>query len=194
MNRAVVILLSALAASTAFATTYVRVEKDGTKTYSDRPIPGGTEVELQSAQTYSAPPSQTASTAARSKEQQLLAEMGDPIRYDSCALTPAAEQTFTNPESLSLSVALKPPRRVGDVVDLRLDGAPVGGENALSFLVKPVSRGTHMATVSVKDKYGRALCDASSTFYVFQPSLNSPTRQAPPPPPKPKPAPKPKGG
>ncbi len=32
---------SLCAVSTALATTYVRVEKDGTKTYSDRPIPGG---------------------------------------------------------------------------------------------------------------------------------------------------------
>ena len=34
----VILLGSLLAASAALATTYVRVEKDGTKTYSDRPI------------------------------------------------------------------------------------------------------------------------------------------------------------
>src|SRR5688572_3906768 len=51
------ILLGSLClVSTALATTYVRVEKDGTKTYSDRPIPGGQPVELQSAQTYTAAP------------------------------------------------------------------------------------------------------------------------------------------
>ena len=44
------------AATVALATTYVRVEKDGTKTYSDRPIPGGVPVEVQPAQGYSAPP------------------------------------------------------------------------------------------------------------------------------------------
>jgi hypothetical protein len=188
MKRAFAILLGSLALSTAmstaFATTYVRVEKDGTKTYSDRPIPGGTPIEIQSVQTYSAPAAPAQQSSAATREQQLLKDMGEVYRYESCALTPATEQTFTNPESVSLAVALKPARRVGDVVDLRLDGAPVGGANALSFLVKPVSRGTHTVTVAVKDSYGRALCDASSTFHVFQPSLNSPPRQAPP---KPKP-------
>jgi hypothetical protein len=187
MKRALVILLGSLAlsaTSTAFATTYVRVEKDGTKTYSDRPIPGGTPIEIQSAQTYSATPAQPSASTSVSREQQLVKDMGEAIRYDSCALTPTPEQTFTNPESISLTVALKPPRRVGDVVDLRLDGSPVGGANALTYLVKPVARGTHNVSVLVKDSYGRTLCDASSTFYVFQPSLNSPPRQAPP---KPKP-------
>ena len=37
----VLVLASLCVVSTAQATTYVRVEKDGTKTYSDRPIPGG---------------------------------------------------------------------------------------------------------------------------------------------------------
>jgi hypothetical protein len=186
MKRSLALITLSLAAATAFATTYVRVEKDGTKTYSDRPIPGGAPIEIQSAQTYSAPVSAAPAAPALSREQQLLKDMGEPIPYESCALTPATEQTFTNPESVSLAVTLKPPRRVGDVVDLRLDGAPVGGENALSFLMKPVPRGTHKVSVAVKDRYGRALCDASSTFYVFQPGLNSPARQAPPPKPKPK--------
>ena len=51
------LVLGSLIAVTAQATTYVRVEKDGTKTYSDRPIPGGQPIDVQPAQTYSAPPS-----------------------------------------------------------------------------------------------------------------------------------------
>ena len=184
MRRSLALITLSLAAATAFATTYVRVEKDGTKTYSDRPIPGGTPIEIQSAQTYSAPPAQSTATPAVSREQQLLKDMGEVMRYESCALSPTPEQTFTNPESVSLTVSLKPPRRVGDTVDLRLDGSPVGAPNTLSFLMKPAARGTHVVSVSVKDSYGRALCDGTSTFHVFQPSLNSPTRQ---PPPKPKP-------
>ena len=186
MNRAVVILLIALAASTAFATTYVRVEKDGTKTYSDRPIPGGAPVELQSAQTYSAPSSSAPSSSGTPSEQQSLKDMGDAFRYQSCAVTPAADQTFTNPESVSISVTLLPARRVGDAVELRLDGAAVGGPDAMSYLLKPVNRGSHTVTFSVKDRYGRALCSSSSTFHVFQPGLNSPARRAPPPKPRPR--------
>lgn len=187
MKRALVIfLLGSFAMSSAFATTYVRVEKDGTKTYSDRPIPGGQPIEIQSAQTYSSAPSTPAPrNAGLSSEQQLLRDMGEVFHYESCTLTPAAEQTFTNPEEVAVGAHLKPVLRVGDVVTLSVDGAPVGGTNTMSYVMKPAFRGAHSISLSVKDRYGRPLCDASSTFHVFQPTLNSPAR-VPPPKPKPK--------
>ena len=65
------VLGSLCIASAALATTYVRVEKDGTKTYSDRPMPGGQPVEVQPAQTYSAPPVAPGSSNLP-REQQLV--------------------------------------------------------------------------------------------------------------------------
>src|ERR1051326_368940 len=112
MKPAPWIVLAAPRGSAAFSTTYVRVEKDGTKTYSDRPIPGGQPIEIQSAQTYSAPSSPAAANSGAPSEQQLLKDMGDVFHYDSCALTPAADATFTNPESVSLGVTLRPHLRV----------------------------------------------------------------------------------
>jgi hypothetical protein len=188
MKRGLVILLGSLAlstaASSAFATTYMRVEKDGTRTYSDRPLPGGQPIEVQSAQTYSAPPASTQSGAGLPTEQRLLRDMDQTFRYESCALTPAADRNFTNPESVDVGVNLAPMLRPGDALTLTLDGAPIGGPETMSYVIKPVSRGSHTVAVSVKDRYGRALCNASSTFHVFQPSVNSPTRV---PPPKPRP-------
>ena len=188
MKRALVILLGSVALSTAmssaFATTYMRVEKDGTRTYSDRPIPGGQPIEVQSAQTYSAPSASAQSGAGLPTEQRLLRDMDETFRYGSCTLTPAAERTFTNPESVDVGVNLSPMLRPGDVLTLSVDGAPVGGPDAMSYVIKPVSRGSHTVAVAVKDRYGRVLCNSSSTFHVFQPSVNSPTRV---PPPKPRP-------
>src|SRR4030095_5614428 len=86
---------SLLAASVALGTTYVRVEKDGTKTYSDRPLPGGHEVEIQPAQTYSAPQTAPAPDSSRPREEQALIEAAN-FRYE-CALAPRADQTFQNP-------------------------------------------------------------------------------------------------
>jgi len=189
-TRLIVISIVSLLSATAFATTYVRVEPDGTKTYSDRPIPGGQPVELQSAQTYSSTPA-PASASGLPAEQQLLKDMGEAFRYDSCSLRPAPDQAFVNPEQVSVGVTLKPSLRAGDVVDLRVDGNSAG-QNSQSMTIKPVYRGSHTVTVSVKDRFGRQLCDSSTTFHVHQPSLNSPARQAPPPPPKPRPPPKPK--
>lgn len=194
MKRALVILLGSLALSTtiptAFATTYVRVEPDGTKTYSDRPIPGGQPIEIQTAQTYSAPSTAGQTQSALPLEQRLLGEM-DTFKYDSCALKPDNDQVFMNPESVAISVTTQPMQRVGDVVELRVDGASVGDPRTTSFLMKPVFRGTHTVTVVVKDRFGRALCNSTAAFHVHQPNLNSPTRKPPPKPPT-KPPPKPK--
>jgi hypothetical protein len=180
MKLSLVILLgSMLATSVTFATTYVRVEKDGSKTYSDRPLPGGKPVELEPAQTYSSPPSSVGSSSGNvPREQQLLREM-DNFRYTSCTLTPKNDETFTNPESVAVSLLLSPPLRAGDVVQVLVDGAPMGGLSIFSFAIPQPFRGAHAVTASVKDRYGKTLCSASTTFHVFRPSINSPARRSP---------------
>lgn len=172
-----------LVASAASATTYVRVEKDGSKTYSDRPIPGGQPVDLEPAQTYSAPPGSSAPSPSVPRETQLVREM-DNFRYESCEITPANDEQISNPQSVSIQVNIKPLLRVGDVVNLSLDGAVVSSSSVLSYVMTPANRGTHTVAVQVKDRYGRAVCSASSQFHVFQPGLNSPARRPPPAPPK----------
>lgn len=172
--KALLVLLGAVfLVSTAGATTYVRIEKDGTKTYSDRPIPGGQPVELESVQTYAAPERPSTPSAAMPPEQRLLQQMDD-FRYTSCGLTPENEATFTNPQRVPISVQLVPNLRPEDVVTLSVDGNVVS--RTLSHVLEPAHRGTHTIQFVVKDSYGRELCSASSTFHVFRPSLNMPRR------------------
>jgi hypothetical protein len=165
------------AASTTLATTYVRVEKDGTKTYSDRPLPGGQPVDLQPAQTYSAPPAPS-TPSSLPREQQLLNQVDD-FKYTSCATVPRQDETFTNPEVVNLGVTLQPAQRPGDVIELTLDGKVVGDGSGNHALMAPVDRGTHTVAAAVKDRFGRTLCSASSQFHVFRPSLNMPGRGLP---------------
>jgi len=206
MKRTLLVFLvgSLFVAAAAFATTYMRVEKDGTKTYSDRPLPGGQVIDITPAQTYSAPPpASTAGPSGVPLEQQLLGQM-DNFKYEGCELTPKSDETFTNPERVVVGVTVMPSLRVGDIVDLRIDGTPVGGPTTISHTMQPAFRGSHTVAVQVKDHFGRALCTSRSTFHVFRPSVNSPNRApsggaAPPPkpkppPPAPKPTPSPKGG
>lgn len=172
----VIFLGSILAASAALATTYVRVEKDGTKTYSDRPLPGGQPVDVQPAQSYSTPKPAYTAPSGLPREQQLLAGITD-FRYARCAVTPANDSTFTNPETVNVAVDLAPPLRPGDVLTLSIDGQPVSLPNALSFRMAPVFRGTHTASVIVKDIYGTTLCSGTTSFHVFRPSVNLPGRR-----------------
>jgi hypothetical protein len=175
MKRVILLLASSLCVVQALATTYVRVEKDGSKTYSDRPLPGGQEVDLQPAQTYSAPSASTPD-ASLPREQQLLKGITD-FRYSDCSLSPRNDETFTNPSSVSVSVSLLPALRPGDQVDLRVDGARVGGPTTLSFGVAQPFRGAHSVSLTIKDGYGKTLCTANTTFHVFRPSLNAPARR-----------------
>jgi hypothetical protein len=176
MKRLILLLGSLCMATAVLATTYVRVEKDGTKTYSDRPLPGGQPVELEPAQTYTPAPSQVPGTgnSRAPAEQRLLQEMDD-FSYSSCTISPSQDASFTNPQSVPIAVQLQPNLRPRDVVTLSVDGKVVG--NTLSHLLQPADRGSHSVQVSVKDSYGRELCSASTTFHVFRPSVNMPRRQ-----------------
>src|SRR5690349_7010326 len=193
MKRAFTIFGSLLAASSlAHATTYVRVEKDGSKTYSDRPLPGGQPVDIQPAQTYSAP-ANTSSNPSLTREQQQVMDAAS-FQYQ-CAITPRADETFQNPETVTLAVQLTPSLRPGDQVKFSMDGAEVPNEsNATSAAVQYPDRGTHTASVNVTDRSGKPLCNTSATFHVQRSNLNSPTRQRPNTPrPTPRPGPPPKG-
>lgn len=178
MKRLSLFLLASVCAASALATTYVRVEKDGSKTYSDRPIPGGQPVELATAQTYT--PSSTPNSALSSRvprEQQLLEQMDD-FSYASCALQPANDTTYTNPESVSVSFSLSPALVSTHTVVVTLDGQPLpGGPNSMSATLTTVYRGSHTVTAVVRNRYGKTMCEATSTFHVIRPSLNSPNRR-----------------
>lgn len=187
-RQSLVLLLGSLfAVSAALATTYVRVEKDGTKTYSDRPLPGGQPVELQPAQTYSAPPSGGYSDSQRPREEQLLQQ--DDFRYESCTVTPENNSTFQSPEAVTIEVSTSPSLRSGDVITMTVDGQPAGPPNTQSYTMSPVYRGTHTVGLSVADPNGKVVCNSTSVFHVQQPGTNSPARQAPPRPRPPRPTP-----
>lgn len=178
----VILLASVLAAPAVLAETYVRVEKDGTKTYSDRPLPGGQPVDIQPAQTYTPPPPPP--DPMRTPEQR-AAEEAPQFQYDSCQLTPRNDQTFFSPETINVQLTTVPQLRLGDEVRLAMDGAPLEGRT--SAVIDMPERGTHSITAQITDRSGRTLCSASSTIHVQRPGLNSPQRR---PPPRPTPRPR----
>jgi hypothetical protein len=178
MKRLPVILLASLFAVTAAATTYVRVEKDGTKTYSDKPIPGGKPIELEPAQTYSSQkPTVTTPRSNQPIEQQLLDQLED-FRYMSCDVSPANDTTYVNPERVVVEVRLTPELQSTHTLVLTVDGQPVpGGPNVRNATLTQVHRGTHTVAATVTNGYGQTVCSASASFHVQRPSLNSPARR-----------------
>jgi hypothetical protein len=191
MNRsfAAVLLVALFAVSTAMATTYVRVEPDGTKTYSDRPIPGGKPIDVQPAQSYTpVPVDPSTSVGASSSSSSGGGGQEEEFRYESCQITPGNDENFTNPESVSISATTNPPVRATDILVMTVDGQRANGPDGRSHVMMPVDRGTHTVSVTVTSREGRSMCTASSSFHVQRPSLNSPARPAPP-----RPTPRPRG-
>jgi hypothetical protein len=162
-------------ASAALATTYVRVEKDGTKTYSDRPLPGGQPIDLEPAQSYSSP--QTPNVNSNLPREQQLLQQVDDFKYDRCALTPANDSTFTNPEEVIISLSTFPMLRPFDLVVLTVDGQAVGAPGTMTYKMTPVYRGTHAVAATVTNRAGKVVCTANASFHVMRPSLNSPARR-----------------
>jgi hypothetical protein len=172
MKRHLPLLLGSMClVSTALATTYMRVEKDGTKTYSDRPIPGGKAIDLEPAQGYSAPPQTGISTQPSSTQES------DNFVYQSCGVTPADDSSLFNPEVVSISVVTAPALRPFDTVILTVDGQSVGQPGITSHTMTQPPRGTHTVQVTIRNQYGRTLCSVSSSFHVQRPSINSPGRR-----------------
>lgn len=184
MNRtSLVIFLGALFTCSAQATTYVRVEPDGTKTYSDRPLAGGHPIDVQPAQTYTPAPNPSVRSSGPGERDSL----NDAANFQyQCALMPRNDETFTNPDSVPVSLMLTPTLRYGDVLTFTLDGtALTGGDGKIAFSVPQPDRGTHTVTAHIADRTGHTVCDTSTTFHVQRPTVNAPTRRPPPPRPTP---------
>jgi hypothetical protein len=164
------LLLASLNA--AAATVYKWVDANGVTHYSDQPHPGATRIEVDAAQTYSAPPPPSTAAAAQSKP----ADAGPP--YSVCELyRPAADEVFFGVDRITAKLRLDPELRLGDKASVTLDqqrltDLPMTGNE---FQISPVFRGTHTLVAVVEDSSGRAVCQSPAvTFHVRQPSMLSP--------------------
>lgn len=177
-------LLLASATATA-ATVYKWVDANGVTHYSDQPHPGATQIEVNSAQTYSAPT--TPAAPASSGPDPANAEPP----YKVCELyRPNADEVFFSVSSVTAKLRLDPQLRPGDKATIALDGKRLNDLQMMGseFLVQPLYRGTHTLAVVVEDIAGTSLCQTPAvTFHVRQPSVLSPQspQRAKPPPKKP---------
>jgi hypothetical protein len=150
--------------------TYTGVGKHGERVFSDQPVPGGKKVELDPAQTYKAPTVRAASGARQ-------ATASTPFQYQSCAIAmPANDETFINPEGVSIAVRLQPGLRAGDTIAIAVDGQQIAS-GQVSARVQPVLRGTHSVSATVRDSSGQVICSSpSSVFHVRQTTVNQGNR------------------
>jgi hypothetical protein len=163
------------------ATVYKWVDEDGVTHYSDQPHPGATKIEIDSPQTYTAPPPPATQRAAATDAQ------AGPV-YQACELyAPAPDEVFFNVFTVTAKLRLDPDLRPGDKVTIALDGKRLTDTLAAGndYAVKPVYRGTHSILAEVRDPEGNVVCQTPAvTFHVRQASTlspQSPTQAKPPP-------------
>jgi hypothetical protein len=167
-------LVLGVASGLAMAETYRWVDKEGVVHYADRPAPGAQEVQLPKA-----PPPGTVVP----RPQASLSASGDAaqFRYTSCTVTtPLNDQVFNNVNSVSASLDVAPPLRLGDRIQVLLDSRPVGGwpQTSTSNFLSDLFRGTHSLMAAVLDSTGATLCRGPAvTFHVTQASLLAPARR-----------------
>ncbi len=176
--RGTLFTLLCIACAVASATTvYKWVDETGITHYSDQPHPNATKVDLSKPQTYTAP-----AAAAQNESQTEPAPASTEPAYGSCAITqPVPDQVYVNVYSLTVQLQISPQQRYGDRVVLTLDGREVGGLPSMGsqFTITPVERGTHAVQAAIQDGAGQTVCRSSLvSFFVRQPSVQSPTRPA----------------
>jgi hypothetical protein len=150
--------------------TYTGVGKSGERVFSDQPVPGGTKVELDPAQTYSSPQTPRQSSGPRP------AAVVAPFRYRSCDVaSPTRDETLINPLKVTVTARVVPDLRPGDQIFISVDGKQLSKGQANAIL-EPAFRGTHTASVSVRDADNVEICSARSVFHVKQPTVNQGNR------------------
>jgi hypothetical protein len=166
------LILFALLAMPAFAgqTVWKWVDDKGVTHYSDRPVPGATKVEVSVANRSDAPPPGPVPSAAQRPAQG---------QYSSLQiLKPAPDETFTNVGgTVEVTIQVEPPLQPVHQLNLYLDGQRVTGfaDNALSYALKNVTRGTHTLAATILDGRGRRLIEAPPVaFHVRQESVATP--------------------
>jgi hypothetical protein len=172
------ILLSALSGTTASAApAWTWVDAEGTRHYSDRPVPGAEQVELAGAQAFGSARTQR---VARTSGQGDTA--GVPGAYQSIeVLSPAEQETLWNiGTNLPVRVRIQPALQPGHRYDLLLDGQRRNVNTAAASVTLPdVFRGEHSLQVVVIDSAGAEIMRSPSrVFYVQQTSTLNPNRGA----------------
>ncbi len=171
-SPALTLILVSFGATAIAADTYTGVGKNGERVFSDQPFPGGQKIEGPTpVNTYESKQPRSAAPGPRARPG------ADRFQYQSCSIAqPTADQTFINPESVSIAVRLVPDLRPGDLVSISVDGKQLSS-GQMSARLAPVFRGSHSVTATVRDSAGTIVCSAPAlVFHVKQPTVTQGNR------------------
>ena len=161
----------------AAATVWTWVDENGQQHYSDRPVEGATQIEIQGAQGFTglmprrpaAAPGQAAETATPEPVVEAYSRFS--------VVSPSQQETLWNIEgNLSVQVDLEPALQAGHRLNAYVDGTLMTvGATSNTFTVPEVYRGLHSLQAVIMDAEGReVLRSLAVTFMVQQTSIQNP--------------------
>lgn len=179
MSRWLIVLSALLATAVAAAPAWTWVDENGQRHYSDRPVPGASQIDLPGAQGFPAPARPQRRTAAA--EQPAQPEPPDqPLAYRTFDIVnPVHQQTLWNIEgTLNVELAIEPTLQSGQRIDAYLDGELVDlGATSTQLSIPNVYRGLHTLQAVIVDANGNeVLRSRAITFMVQQTSILNPNR------------------
>ena len=178
MRKWLILLSALLGAAANAAPAWTWVDAEGTRHYSDRPVPGAEQVELAGAQSFG-----NAARAPRTRAAGDPATAGVPgAPYQSVeVVSPAEQETLWNiGTQLPVQVRFQPALQPGHRYDLLYDGERRNLNTATPRVTLPdVFRGEHTLQVVVIDSAGSEIMRSPSrVFFVQQTSTLNPNRGA----------------
>jgi hypothetical protein len=178
-NKLLFTILSFSLALSAFAEVYRIVDEEGKITYTDTPPHDALTKEKVHLPTANIQPALKTAPAVKAVEDEIDG-------YQEIALLAPTQDTTIPPgqEAVTVQVGLKPPLKVGHLIQLLLNGQPYGPPTATtSFSIGSLIRGESSVQVQVVDTEGSVIgLSNTATIHVKRGSAQHPNNIKPPPP------------
>jgi hypothetical protein len=156
------------------AVIYKWTDANGVVHFSDQAVPGAEPITVSGGNSKGIVAGVTgAQVSANPQNKSTPTALANAVFTIS---SPAKEQVFFNDQAVSAHVDMSPPLGPTQVLTWDLNGAPLTlqGENAVSFVLPTLARGTYTLTATLADSTTGESRTDSVTFYVRQPSELSP--------------------
>ncbi len=166
------ISMSLLCAVANGQSAYTWVDENGQTHYSDRPFPGASEVELATAQGFSAP-QPPAIPLSEASDDSSPADAYTAFNI----LQPGNQETLWNiAGNVEVALEIAPRLQLGHHLGVYLDGTLTDlGTNAPQFQLTDVVRGQHSIQAVILDRTGEPILRSLAVpFMVQQTSIQNP--------------------
>lgn len=158
-----ILSLSLLVASSAAAEIYRGTGASGETVFSDRQMENSQPIEFKGTSVYS-PPKYRATLGEQPEKPK-------PFAYKKLEIiSPANDATlFYSEGPVVVDVALEPPLREKDKLQLHLNGSPVGEPMSVtSFSMQLEDRGSHRLQVIAQDSNGKTVGQSEAVTFYFR--------------------------